>query len=109
MRTDDVGKTAQRLDPVGDRVGRPFRPGSARGSDLGAGVADGSGPDFLAGGRLGRDECFAHSLFGTPGGVPMPRLTGQATASDAMASPRRRTASILHSNGRQSSWSAIAD
>ena len=38
----------------------------------------------------------------------MPRRPGQPTASDVMASPKRRIASIFFSNGDQSSRSAIA-
>ena len=52
----DVGEAAHRLDPIGVRMRRPFRPGGARGGDFGRGIADLARPDLLAGRRIGRDE-----------------------------------------------------
>ena len=59
-RAHDIGEAAQRLDPVGERVRRPFRPGGARGGDLGGGVADLARPELRAGRRLGRHEFLGH-------------------------------------------------
>ena len=42
----DIGEAAQRLDPVGERVRGPFRPGGARGGDFGGGIAD--SPDQIS-------------------------------------------------------------
>ena len=49
---DFIGETAQRLDAIGDAVGRPFRPGVTCRRDFGGGVANRAGPDFGARRRL---------------------------------------------------------
>ena len=83
---------------------RPCRPGGARGGDFGRRIADLARPDLGAGRRIGRDQRSATAS------APRPATVRQAAgASCSIASPIRRTALTLSSNGCQSSRSAIAD
>ncbi len=61
LRADDIGETAQRLEPVGLRMGGPGRLRRTGSRDLGGGIADLARPDFLAGRRIGGNESFRHS------------------------------------------------
>ena len=57
----DVAEAAQRLDPIGDRMGCPSRLCGARRCNLGGSIADLAGPDFLAGGRIGGSQGPRHT------------------------------------------------
>ena len=95
-----IGEAAQRLAAVSDRMRRPFGPGGARGGDFVPGIADFARPDFRARRRFGRNQPVRHAVPPTMfGGI------GQAGASARIASPIRRIAAILASNGSQSSCS----
>ncbi len=101
----DIGKAAQRLDAIGVRMRRPLGPGGARGSNFLAGIADLARPDLVAGRRIRRNQ----SRSRLPSAARHLICYQLAGASCSIASPIRRTALTLLSNGCQSSASAMAD